>query len=243
MNRLLKFMFIPAILILTMSKGMCQTVGSPPGNPVSNQFFISIGLEPELVATIGFLHLAGTFNPNVEYHIGSSIKFAPLIIANGAWRLNFINAASWKMSEAWKTQITSNLYLAHDNNRGGEMNGLGTELRVMPVHLGNKWAKGADIGWQYPFLTHIKHSGEAKDAFNDRYPAGAERFTGPRDGWYRSAASRLRFGFTGSGRLGKHWKLQLGIGTLMSVQKQGVLLGFSHAQVPFYLDSTVSFNY
>lgn len=103
--------------------------------------------------------------------------------------------------------------------------------------------KGIDVGWKYTALTHIKHSEETKDTFNDRYPAGENGIDGPWDGWYRSTASRFRLGFAGSRKFGELWRIQIGIGTLLSVQRQGILLGFSHAQVPLYLESTVSYRY
>lgn len=242
MNFHIENFLLTAILAFTAVSVTSQPVVTAPEKPASNQLFISIGLEPELVTTIGYTHFIGNTSKNVDYHAGASLKFAPLIISNGAWRFNLINAANWRMSEVWKTQFAANLYLAHDNNRAGEMNGLGSELRVTPMHLGNTWAKGFDIGWQYTAFTHIKHSEETKDTFNDLYPAGENEIDGPRDGWYRATASRFRLGFAGSRKLGKHWRLQLGIGTLLSIQKQGILLGFSHAQVPAYLESSISYH-
>jgi hypothetical protein len=238
-----KFLLIAIILTFTLSEGKSQTIDPGYDKPVSSQLFITIGLEPALVTTIGYTHLMGNFDKNIDYHLGLSLKFAPLIISSGAWRLNLINSANWRMSQTWKTQLKTNLYLAHSDNRAGEMHGLGGELRIAPMHFGETWAKGVDVGWQYTALTHIKHSEETKDAFNDRYPSGENGIYGPIDGWYRATASRFRLGFVGSRNVGDHWGIQIGIGALLSVQKQGILLGFSHAQVPFYLESTISYRY
>lgn len=238
-----KFVFITAILAFIHLKGVSQPVISPPGISQENQIFVSVGLEPELVTRIGYTHLALSPSESVDFHVGASVKLAPLILANGAWRFNAIGLTDWQMSKTWKTRFTSKLYLAHDNNRAGEMHGLGSELRATSMHFGKRWAKGVDVGWQYTALTHINHSDESKDTFNDRYASGENGIDGPTDGWYRSTASRFRLGFAGSRKFGEFWRIQFGIGALLVAQKQGILLGFSHAQVPFYLDSAVSFNY
>lgn len=237
------FFVIAALLTFSSLEGKSQPIISPSNATRPNQIFISIGLEPELVTTIGYTHLALSPGKNVDFHVGASVKLAPLIFSNGAWRFNIIGLTNWKISDTWKTRFTSKLYLAHDNNRAGEMHGFGSELQATLLHFGKTWAKGVDIGWQYTALTHIKHSEETKDTFNDRYSVGENGTNGPRDGWYRATARRFRLGFAGSRRIGDQWRVQLRIGALLSVQKQGILLGFSHAQVPFYINSTVSFNY
>lgn len=238
-----KFIFIAAILIFSSLEGKSQPVISPPGATLQSQIFISVGLKPELVTTIGYTHLALSSGENVDFHVGASLKLAPLMLSNEAWRLNVIGLTGCQLSKTWKTRFTSNIYLAHDDNCAGVMHGLGGELRATTMHFGKTWAKGVDVGWQYTALTHIKHSEETKDTFNDRYPAGENGIDGPRDGWYRATASRFRLGFAGSRKLGDQWSIQVGIGALLSVQKQGILLGFSHPQIPFYLKSTISYRY
>src|SRR5690606_157576 len=234
---------LTAAILFSVSTAKCQTLVTAHGDPVTHQLFLSNGLEPEFVSTIGYTQLVGNPGKNLDYHMGASLKFAPLIFSTGAWRFNFINNLIWRMSENWKIHFGTNLYLAHHTNRAGKMNGLGSELRVTPMHFGNIWAKGLDIGWQHTFLTHFEHSKEAKDTFKDRYPAGENGIEGPRDGWYGATALRFRLGFSGSRKLGNVLRLQVGIGALLSLQKQRILLGFSHAQVPFYLESTLSFSF
>jgi hypothetical protein len=237
------FLLISILVTFSIVSGKSQTVVSGSDKLVSNQLLISIGLEPELVATAGYTHLIGRIEKNADYHVGVSLKFAPLIISTGAWRLNLINAANWRISQNWKSQFSTKLYLAHTDNRAGKMHGLGGELRAITMRYKDVWAKGIDLGWQYTALTHIKHSEETRDTFNDRYPGGEIGIYGPRDGWYKATASRFRLGFVGSRKLGEQWILQLKSGALLSIQKQGILLGFSHAQVPVYLESTISYRY
>lgn len=50
---------------------------------MENQIFISVGLEPELVTTIGYTYLAMSPGENVNLHVGASVKLAPLILTNG----------------------------------------------------------------------------------------------------------------------------------------------------------------
>lgn len=237
----LSFVLLP--LLIAVTRGMGQPISSPPGIPVQNQVFISVGFEPELVTTIGYIHLIGQSGGNLDFHMGAGVKFAPLILSNGAVRVNLIGAVDWNMPKKWKTRFASNLYLAHDNNRAAVMNGLGIEIRSTTLHFGRKWTKGFELGWQYTGLTHIRHSQETKDTFNERYPGSITGINGPKDGWYKATASRFRLGFVGSKKLGDQWNWQFGIGTLLSIQKQGILLGFSHAQVPLYLESSFSYHF
>lgn len=238
-----KLTFILLSLFFTVSGGVSQPLHSPPGSPVNSQIFISVSLEPELVTTVGYLHPIGRSGKNLDFHIGAGLKFAPLILTNKAVRANLIGAVDWDISEMWKTRITPNFYLAHDDNRAAVMNGLGIELRSSTLHFGEKWTKGFEFGWQYTGLAHIRHSKETKKTFDDRYPDGDTGFHGPKNGWYRATASRFRLGFVGSKMLNEHWGIQVGIGTLLSIQKQGIRLGFSHAQVPAYIKSTISYQY
>lgn len=224
-------------------KSNCQFLASPKQLISQNQVFLNVGLEPEWVATIGYAHLIGTEGKTFDIHLGGSLKLAPLLISNGAWRANFISFANWKMNEHWRSMLASNIYLAHDHNRAGTMTGLGFELRATPAYYGKKWAKGFDAGWQYTLLTHIKHSEETKKTFDERYPTGINGVQGPKDGWYASTASRFRIGLTGATSISKAVTLQLSGGSLFSIQKQGILLGFAHAQVPAYIDISCRYNW
>lgn len=108
------------------------------------------------------------------------------------------------MSDHWGTIITNNLYLAHDHNLEGTMNGLGFELRSASVHLGKKWNNGFELGRQYNIATHIKHSEWVKDTFRDLYPENVDGINGPKDGWYSATVSRFRLGFVSSTSLNDH---------------------------------------
>jgi len=238
-----KIPFIIIILFASVLKVHGQPLVSAPGTKVHNQVYIGLGLEPELVTTIGYLHLISRAEGNLDFYIGTSLKVAPMILSNDAFRINLTGALDWAMTQTWKTRSTLDFYLAHDNNKAAVMNGLGIDLSSSTLHFGRQWAKGFEFGWQYTGLTHIKHSAETKDTFNERYPSGEIGINAPKDGWYRSTASRFRVGFIGSRKFCERWRVQLGLGALLSVQKQGILLSFSHAQVPFYLNSTVSFTY
>lgn len=243
MGFLRKLIIIFPIMIAVGLHVKSQPLISPPGFTSQNQVFISVGLEPELVTTVGYMHLIRQSGENLDFHVGAGLKFAPLILSNKAFRVNLIGALDWEMNNRWKTRITPNLYLAHDDNRAAVMNGLGVELRSSTLHFGEKWTKGFELGWQYTGLTHIRHSEETKETFGDRYPDGETGIDGPKDGWYRATASRFRLGFVGSKNIHDQWNWQFGIGTLLSIQNQGILLGFSHAQVPFYFESTISYRY
>jgi hypothetical protein len=236
MNRILKFPGFIFFIFTIPTKANCQYI-KVPGEPIQpNHIFITVGAEPEIVTTLGYVHSVGQKNNPVNFQLGGSIKLAPLIVSNGAWRANFISTAGCKLGGKWTNTLVANIYLAHDHNREGTFNGLGFEIRDNPVFSGKRWTKGFDVGWQYTPYTHIKHSAEAKETFNDRYPDGVTGVEGPKDGWYKNAASRLRVGITGATRIGRDAALQISLGSLFNIQKQGILLSFSHAQVPAYLE-------
>ena len=236
MNLFGKFSAFIFLILVTNTKGKCQFLKVPGQNIQPNNIFITVAAEPEIVTTIGYVHSVGQRNNPVNFQLGGSVKLAPLIVSNGAWRANLLSAADWKLGNKWTNTLVANIYLVHDRNREGTFNGLGFEIRDNPVFSGRHWVKGFDVGWQYTPYTHIKHSAEAKETFNDRYPDGVTGMEGPKDGWYKNAASRLRVGITGATRIGRDAALQISLGSLINIQKQGILLGFSHAQVPAYLE-------
>jgi hypothetical protein len=129
------------------------------------------------------------------------------------------------------------------HNRAGVLNGLGFDLRASPVNNSKKWIKGFDLGWQYTLFTHIKHSKKTTDTFEDRYPENSKKMEGPKSGWYGATANRFRLGFVASKVIGTHLHFQLGLGSLISVQKQGIAIGFAHAQFPFYLESLLAYKW
>lgn len=245
MQKLWRYILLSVLVYLSYETvGFCQESIIHPETRVSNQIFLKIGLEPEMVTTIGFTHLLGNTENKLAFGIGASLKLAPLILSNGARRFNIITVADWHMDKKWATRITNELYLAQNHNVAGTMNGLGFELRSTTVHYGRKWNNGFDLGWQYTIATHVEHSDIAKATFRDRYPE--ENLIGifePKDGWYKAAVSRFRIGYVTSTRLNDHLDLQLGIGSLIFVQKQGILLGFSHAQVPAYFESAFLYHW
>lgn len=229
----IKILFLSLVLTTEVN---AQFVKAPGENISTNTLFVTIGAEPEIITSVGYLHRIGRQSGILNYQLGGSIKLAPIVISNGSWRANFIAVANWKMSEHWQNGIAGSIYIAHDHNREGRLTGTGFELRANPVYIGKRWSKGFDIGWQYTPFTHIKHSAEAKETFDDRYLNGITGIQGPKDGWYKNAANRIRIGVTGAANVGNHSALQISFGSLFIIQKQGILLAFSHAQIPAYLE-------
>jgi len=240
MKKEIKFILITILILITRQSGYCQLIIST-NKKIKQQVFISIGLEPEITTSIGYMHVVGSSGKTLDWNLGASIKFAPLLIAKGAWRTNLTTAADWKTSEKWGIRTAWSFYLAHDNNRAVVMNGLGFEWRSAFIKIGEKWNKGVDAGWQYTAFTHINNSNATKDTYNDRYPSNTGTYNGPKDGWYAGTASRFRLGFISSVKFNEHLHLQLGAGSLFNIQKQKILLGFSHAQFPVYLETSLIF--
>jgi hypothetical protein len=235
MRSSLKCVGISIIALLTNFCGFCQFVKVPGEITVPNTIFVSVGVEPEVTTNIGYVHTIGRAS-TMDWQMGGSIKIAPLIISDGAWRANFLTVASSSLVGAWRNTVTSQVYIAHGRNRGGSLTGFGIELRDNPVLFGKRWVKGIDLGFQYTPFTYIKNSEEAKEAFRERYPDGDSGQQEPRDGWYKNAASRLRLGLTAGTKIGNASSFQISSGSLLVLQKQGIGLAFSHAQVPVYLE-------
>jgi hypothetical protein len=236
MKMILKARWIVLANFIFIINANGQFVKTPNEKISPNNIFITLSAEPEIVTCIGYLHSVGKQERKVSFQLGGSIKLAPVIISNGAFRANFITVANWKISEHWQTPIAGQIYLAHDKNREGTFTGAGFEVRANPAYVGKKWSKGFDVGWQYTPFTYIKNSRQAKAAFDERYPDGVTGLQGPKDGWYKNGANRFRIGLTGATSVGNHSALQFSLGSLFIIQKQGIALGFSHAQIPAYLD-------
>lgn len=232
-----------AVGVLTLLRVNGQSLPIPPGEVSRNLAFVTLGLEPEWVTAAGYARQLGKSGKKLDFYAGAGVKLPVLIVVHGAWRANLLAAADWRVTSNWDSRFSLSLYNAHDHNRAAVMNGLGFELRAAPAHRGRKWTRGLDLGWQCTALTHLAHSAETRATFDQRYPAGSSSATGPQDGWYGATGSRFRLGFASARQLGAHWRLQWGVGGLAAVQKQGLLLAFSHAQVPFYLESTVHYRW
>jgi hypothetical protein len=235
--------FLLTIIWITAAsvQGWCQVMIPQTDDPPTYTLFIHMGLEPEWVITAGYNRRCARNSQGVRFYVGASLKMAPLLKEAG--RINFIQSVHWKYSQHWKGILNLDLYFVHSQNRAGIMNGLGTDLRTAILHQGNTWVKGIEAGWQYTAFTHIKHSAQTKETFRERYPPGNNTANEPVDGWYGATASRFRLGFTGSKKLSNHLSVQTSLGSLVSVQKQGIFLGFSHAQVPFYFHTQFTYGW
>jgi hypothetical protein len=230
------------VLLLFHLKAISQFTVPETNHHISDQIFINIGLEPELVTTIGYVHLLKHGKNGNDFYLGGSLKAASLILKNGACRFNLIQGISFPVSSKWKSLLSNQFYLAHNQNRAGSLTGLGFELRGTIITCHNKWNKGIEGGWQYTALTHIKHSSATGETYNDRYP-GDSVIEKPVDGWYAATSSRFRLGFILNKRLSTAMRVQFSIGSLLVIQKQKVALGFPYAQVPVYINTKLSYGW
>lgn len=227
--------------IAIQKPAFCQLIIPNAGQTVRHHVLKSMGLDPLWVASIGYRQLLSSQDASIPFYLGGSLKMAPLIISQGAFRANFSQSMEHQVAEKWHGIVYNELYLVHNSNRAGSMYGLGFDLQSAMVHFGRTWTKGIQLGIQHTALTYIRHSEESKDTFKNRYPIGIPE-GGPVDGWYGNTASRFSIGFLSRHRLGEQLALQLGFGSLFSFQNQGILLGFSHAQVPLYLRTLLVYS-
>lgn len=234
---LLKIIFGAGALLLGFA-AKSQVLLPAKNSDVNNQLFLQIGFEPELITTIGYAQKIRDANNKI--HVGASIKLAPLIIKNQAYKVNFFTTLNYKLSEKGFALVTPQIYYAHQKDRAGTIGGVGFEINFNPYWYGKKWTKGFELGWQHTAFAYIKHSAESLATFDDRYTTINTQY--PRDGWYNSTSNRFKIGFTGAKRISNKMALQISIGSLVILQKQKVLLGFSHAQVPFYLNGMLRYK-
>ncbi len=99
MKKEIKFILIALLILIIGQNGYSQIIISSPDEKIKQQLFITIGLEPEIITSVGYMHTVGVSGKKINWNLGASIKFAPLLIAKGAWRANLTTAADWKTSE------------------------------------------------------------------------------------------------------------------------------------------------
>jgi hypothetical protein len=213
--------------------------GTPPARGV---YTISVGVEPAVVLTLGYLHRVGHLprGSGGGTRVGVRLKLPTTALGNEAWRLDLLGTGTPGGARDWAAPVTGALYAAHNRNRAGTMLGFGTEVRVAPGRYGPRGGLALDLGWQATLRTQVRHSAESRATFDDRYPEGGDRAsasTGPVDGWYGRTASRWRLGLAGSRAAGGSVLFQFAVGALVAPQRQGVVLGFDLGQLPFYAEA------
>jgi hypothetical protein len=230
--------FLPAILVLGYT-ATAQVLLPAKNINVTNQVFLQIGFEPVLVTTMGYSRKVGDSKSNMR--VGGSIKLAPLITENSAYKVSLFTSLNYKISEKSHALVSPQIYFAHQSDRAGSISGFGFEFNLAPYWYGKKWTKGIELGWQHTAFAYIKHSATTRATFDDRYTTINTKY--PVDGWYNSTSNRFKIGFTGVKRISEKMVLQISAGGLAVLQKQEILLGFSHAQVPFYVNGMVSYRW
>lgn len=235
-----------ALTLVTVSvhaghaEGQAVDTASPPTPPYG--LFVQVGFEPQLAVALGYIRRLVGEDPASGIGVGAGLKVPPYRLGRGSGRVNLIAAGHWMPEGRWGGVATSQAYLARGTNRAGTIHGIGLELRAAPGYYGTHWNAAADLGWQATLLAHVRHSSDAKGMFDERYPGGDGEFTRPTDGWYGSTAHRFRIGLTGARTLSDERRLTFAIGSMFSIQSQGILLGFAHGQVPAYLETSLHFG-
>lgn len=217
----LNLLFFGGCLLLSFSS---KSQGLLPGKNIdaSNQIFLQIGFEPELVTTLGYSRKISDAKSKIR--LGGSIKLAPLILRNKAYKLNLFTSLNYKISDKGYALVSPQIYYAHQSDRAGTISGLGFELNLNPYWYGRKWTRGIELGWQHTAFAYIKHSAITRATFDDRYTITNTMY--PRDGWYNSTANRFKIGFTGVKKISESLALQISIGGLAVLQNKKYCLAF-----------------
>jgi hypothetical protein len=231
-----------AALLCFGSSAAAQWIDPVGVAPTPGGLVVQVGLEPHLVMSLGYLrgvHRQGTRRGT---GLGAGVKLSPYLIRSGSGRLNVIATGNWSSAGSWGVRASTEAYLARGSNRAGTIHGFGLEVRAAPGYHAASWSVAMDMGWQGTLLSHVRHSDAAQEAFDERYPDGFAPAEGPLDGWYGSTAHRFRLGMSGGRRLADGLDLRVAAGSRFSMQRQGILLGFAHGQVPVYLETSLHFG-
>lgn len=218
--------------ILPVSIG-AQTLLPTTSIHPSQEISLVLGLEPELATTVGYRKKLGSNNDH-PITAGTSLKLAPLIIRNKAFKWSLFTQFTFSLDRKTDLLLLPQLFYARTADNAATISGMGVGIDATPFWKGKTWSKGILLSWQYTALAHIKHSEAAKETFRERY--GTNSGKGPTDGWYHSTANRFRIGYTMARAISPHSSIQFGAGSLFHLQRQGVLFGFSHAQVPVFIE-------
>jgi hypothetical protein len=201
------------------------------------EIYLQGGVEPELVTSIGYA--SKSLSNKSMTRLGGYVKLAPLIFSDRSYKLNFFVSSTRQISDNGYLLFVQQIYYAHQSDRAGVMSGLGFELGVNPFWYGKRWTKAFEIAWQQTSLTHIRHSSATLSTFDDRYTMPNTTYA--KNGWYHATANRFKFGFTTAKNLKNNLAFQFSFGSLIALQKQHILLGFAHAQVPLYLHGMIRY--
>lgn len=230
-------------LLLGSQPARAQAEDAGTSVPPVGVVVVQMALEPHLVMSLGYLRAVGPRRERLDLGVGASLKVSPYLLGRGAGRLSLVTAGRWVANSGWGVAAASEAYLARGRNRSGTIHGIGLELRSAPGYYGERWGVAADLGWQATLVSHVRHSAEAREAFEDRYADGTSGGDGPVDGWYGSTAHRARLGLEATRSLADGASLRVAAGSRFSLQRQGILLGFAHGQVPVYLEASVGFGH
>jgi hypothetical protein len=236
LKRFCTFLLITASTTHAFNQGLLPYVNTLG----SGEIFLKIGLEPELVATIGYVKPLKKNKENTRYNIGAAIKIVPLIVNHKAFKCNLFVTRDFTLNEKWHIQASPQIFYVQNTDRAATYRGIGFEAGGVIYHFGKKWTNGIELNFQNTTFTHFKFSKYAKETFNDRYtsPNGQE----PIDGWYSSTTMRFKMGYITARQFNEHLGLQFAVGSSFIKQKQSILLGFAHAQVPFYIESVLRYK-
>jgi hypothetical protein len=199
----------------------------------SHLLTLGIGLEPQLTSSLQYAYRVTPAGGPYRSFAGLGVKIPPLIARLANWRVHAIWMHQWQVNDRWALTVNVLPYVSRATDQAGSITGGGVELRGMPLHYGARWTTGIDLGWQATIFSYVTHSQITRRTFQDRYPTE----TGPVNGWYRLTAQRFRLGFLAGRRINRRAAVQFNVGSLFSIQRQGILLGFAHAQFPLYAET------
>lgn len=193
------------------------------------------GWDPTWVAGFGGSYAAWLPRNGMRIDVDMGAR-VPIVLGFDAWQFAagattlFITDSGMGVALG----VHPDLRLAHDAI--GTKLGIGGAVGARPGYYGKSWTLALDALASVALTTHVWHSNEVRDLFNDRYPtdAGAAAINGPRDGWYRATSHRLRLGLAGGMAVSKLATLHATAGFVYTPHVGGVVANPPIGPMPFF---------
>jgi hypothetical protein len=242
MKRLASFALLATAMHAASSpRAAAQPMLVPQIGVAQPRLLVGLTLDPALTLSVQCLWPVNAGRQSGLF-VGGGVKMPTTIVSHRAWRLELTTAAYQTHENGWGESGQATAYIAHNQNAAGSMQGVGAEVRGAAGRRGPNAFWGLELGWQNTFATFIAHAAPARAAFRDRYTMTGAADSLPDNGWYRSAAQRVRVGAVLERRTG--WRgsaAQIALGGLFIRQKQQQRVAFDLAQIPLYLETSVRF--
>jgi len=170
-----------------------------PSSERPAQVGVEVAAEPGLGLSVWGLGRVARWDRWGEVRVGGGWGFPVATVSDGR-TFDAHVGASWRVLWRRRLGVATRLGagVASARNARLDLVGLRLGLSVAPGWYAPHWFVAFGLGYAPTLSTHVAHREASRRAFEDRYPGGTGG-EGPRDGWYRTPAHRLRAGVEAGG--------------------------------------------